>query len=274
MFKKYVRWDCVFVSISSKLGKVSSFFFFTGLVFGKAQYLPIPIVSTILNVLSLLSYLMAYSFWFISSHFYPNHTQHKNEWYGFAQFKEQYLAASVLGLLATSFSLAALLVPVLLIPAAWIFLASNLMWTFAEYHKFYNPPTYDENYSHSYQDAYLSHAITITSMSVIATISATLVFLFPPITLHVFVVSSILLLGLTLLAAETWLNFNFGGHKPNPPETSYTQMNNLGPKLANEHKNTPAPYHGADLFNASSKSQHQPEPIENPIPQLTCSMPN
>lgn len=262
------------MSITSKLSKVSSLLFLTGFVFSKLQNFPIPFLSSITNAIALVFYMMGYAAWFISSHFYPNHTQKKDEWYGFAQFKEQYLYAATLGVIATALSLAALFLPILIIPAAWLFVASNLMWTSGEYHKFNNPPPYDKNYSHTYQEAYLSYAITMSSMTAIAAISTTLIILFPQITIPLYIITTILGVGLSILAAEIWLNCTFGDHKPTPVKSSHNQMNNeLGPKTDHEEINSPAPHHGKDLFRSSIEMTAQPGPIVTQSSTQTCSMP-
>ena len=227
-----------------------------------------------MNALALVFYTLGYSVWFISSHFYPNNTPKKDEWYGFAQFKEQYLYSAALGIIGTTLSLAALALPVLIVPAAWIFLAANLMWTAAENNKLNNPPPTDENYSKSHQEAYLSYTLTITIMSAIAAVGATLAFLFPPIAISLFIITSILTVGLTVLAGDIWLGFTFGDHKPTSIENSHDQMNKtLGPITSPTETVSPAPFHGKDLFNSSIELQPLPESILNPLPTQTCSMP-
>nr|WP_284498347.1 hypothetical protein [Legionella maioricensis] len=258
------------------MGKVSSFFFFSGFVFGKIQNLPIPVVSAAFNIISLVFYMVGYGVWFIASHFYPEYTKKEEEWYGFAQFKEQYLFAATLGLLATALSIAGFFVPVLLIPAAWMFVASNFMWASGEYHKLKHPPTYDEKYSHTYQEAYTSYAATMTSMSIIAALSTTVIFIFPPATIPVLILSTIIAVGLSAFAIENWLNYTFGDHKPTPLiKTSHSQMNHsLGPRVSNEETCSPAPYHGDDLLKSSEDSQSlQLENEDTSLCIQTCSMP-
>jgi len=262
------------VSTTSKLDKVSSFFFFSGSVFGKIKLLPIPVVSTAFNIISLVFYMVGYGIWFIASHFHLSHTPNEDEWYGFAQFKEQYLYASILGLLATTLSIAAFFIPVLLIPAAWMFVASNFMWTSGEYNKLNNPP-YDENYSHTYQETYTSYALTMTTISIVAALSTTAIFLFPPVTVPVLILSALIVLGLGALAAENWLDYTFGDHKPTPVvQTSHSQMNHsLGPRVSPKDTYSPAPYHGHSLLRSSKDSQSlQLETDDTPLCIQTCSM--
>ena len=264
------------MSTASNLGKASGFFFISGFVTAKAQNLPIPVLSSALNIISLLFYITGYALWFIGSHFYPEHAIEKDEWYGFAQFKEQYLFAATLGLIATSFSVAAFFAPPLLIPATWLFLASNILWTTGEYHKLSSPPLNDENYSHSYQKVYSSYATTMTSISAVTALAATLSFLFPPIALSVIILSTIINVGLGALVAELWLNHTFGGHKPTPIiQSSHNQMNNaLGPKVIYEEINSPAPFHDYNRnLPRTSGNNHSPGPeLDDNLPEeQTCS---
>lgn len=273
-----MRWDYTVVSTPSKLSNLSGFFFFSGFVIAKIQYIPIIMVSSALTIISHLLYMLGYACWFLSSHLFPNHTPKKNEWYGFAQFKEQYLFAATLGFIATSFSIAALFAPVLLIPAAWIFLGGNFMWASGEYHKLNNPPPYDKNYSHSQQNAYFAYSVTITSMTVVAAINTTLVFIFPPIAVPMFIITTVIGVGLNALALEIWLNFTFGNHKPTPVQTSHDQMNQtLGPKVLPEESDSLAPYHDNDLLKSSKpippQPEPQPEPDNIPLSDRTCSIP-
>lgn len=266
------------MSTTSILGKVTAFFFFSGFVLGKAQNLPIPGIPSILNLISLFFYLLGYGTWFVSSHFHPNHAYHAKEWYGFAQFKEQHLFAATLGILATSVSIAAFFVPVLLIPAAWLFLASNSMWSISEYHKLQNPNPADESYSHSYQKAYFSYSMTMTSISTVTALSLTAIAIFPALTLPIFILSAITILGLTAVVAEVWLNYMFGDHKPTPvkPDSSLQMAQSLGAAATLEESPAPdpEPYQGQSLLK-SVETVPAPSPeVDNPAlsNQQTCSM--
>ncbi|WP_173237143.1 hypothetical protein [Legionella antarctica] len=256
------------------MGKVSSFFFFSGFVFGKIQNLPIPVVSPALNAVSLTFYMMGYAVWFLASHFYPNHIPKEEEWYGFAQFKEQYLFAATLGLLATGLSIAGFFMPVLLIPAGWTFLASNFMWTSGEYNKLNSPSPHDKNFSYTHQKAYVSYAVTMTAMGFVAALATTAVFLFPPAAIPVLILSSIIVIGLSAFAIENWLDYTFGDHKPTPVvQSSHCQMkNSLGPRVFQEETDSPDHYHGEGLLKSSEDSQSLQPETTPPICVQTCSM--
>jgi hypothetical protein len=264
------------VSKSKKLDKASGFFFLAGFLAGKIRYLPLTIVSSILTSLSLALYLTGYTLWFIASHLYPEHAQHKDKWYGFAQFKEQNLLAAALGLIATVLSVSAIFFPILLIPAAWAFLASNSIWTIGEYHKLNNPHPLDETYSHTHQKSYLNYAITMTAIAAITAASTTLIFFFPPIAIPLLFLSTVVCLGLGAMAIESWLNFSFGNHKKTPYSESSIAMSQLGASkpLESTLELLDAPYHGASPLESPKKKPNQSLPIEPPSLSVnTCSVP-
>lgn len=258
----------------SKLSSASSYFFVSGFIIGKIQYFPIPLVVSVTNLLSLACYFMGYGLWFVSSHFYPEHTPMDNEWYGFTQFKEQYLYAATLGIIATVMSACAIAFPVLAIPAAWLFVISNSIWAVGEYHKLQNPPTYDPKYSHSRQDTYLSYAITMTAIGTITALSVTLSFLFPAIMIPVVVISAITCLGLGVLAADYWLDCAFNDHKAGfPTDHSYKQMQqSFGPTLNTQSQSSPAPHQGDALFQTANVQPD--ETLDVPAsPNPSCVVP-
>lgn len=204
---------------SSKLGDISGYFFLAGLTCSNIKYPPLALIFT---TLSLSFYFIAYTTWLAASYLYPDHTKHHQEWYGFAQFKQQHLLASMLGLAATALSVASIFFPILLIPTAWVFLASNALWATGEYHKLKNPLPEEENYSHSKQKAYTSYAVALTSITLTTAVSATLAFAFPPIGVPVLIIATILSIAFSALALESWLDATFGKHKLD--KNSYNKM--------------------------------------------------
>lgn len=253
------------MSMASKLGKASGLLFLIGLVFSKIRNFPVPIFSVVMNACSLLFYILGYSIWFISSWLYPKYTKKIDAWYGFAEFKEQYLYAAIIGFIATGLSLGAFFMPILVIPAAWLFLISNLMWTFAEYHKLYNPPDYETEFSHTHQEQYLSYAMLMTGVTLIGAVYTTLIFIFPPLIAPLYAITTIIGVGVNILAVEVWLNFTFGDHKPSAANESYTQMHEvLEPNVTVETRPTPAPtpapYQGKVLFPSAVSVGTELEP--------------
>lgn len=234
------------------LNKASGFFFFAGFVTTKVLFLPIAITPAIANVISLLFNSIGYAIWYLASHFYPEQKLKKNDWYSFAQSKEQHTFAAMLGLLATILSFAALSNPILFIPVAWLFLGSNLMWTLGEYHKLKNPPE-DENYSSSYQNVYLAYALTITGITLIAAINTTLLILFPPLAMPILIATTIIMTGLSAVALELWLDYTCNSYPPKPKNNSYNQIDaHLGDRTKQSKDIDPEPYHGRNPFQSHS----------------------
>lgn len=261
------------MSVAARLGKASGFLFISGFIVGKLQYLPLALFSSILNIVSLILYGLGYSLWFISSHFQPNHKIKKEEWYGFDEFKKQYLYAASIGIIASITGIAAVFFPVLFIPASWLFFFSNLVWSTGEYHKFKSPPETDENYSSSYQRAYLSFSVSMTALSLFAAAGTTISILFPPAAVGVLLTTIIISLGLGVLAGEYWLDFNFGDHKKDAAnKSSYKQINNAlraEPKPETEYELVPE--HSNSLFVKKQTEIEKKLEIQPDEARQTCT---
>lgn len=252
------------MTVAQKLDKASGILFFAGFLLSKLQYLPFPIVSAVFRFVSLGIYLLAYLSWLTASILHPDHKEHYLKWYGFAQIKEQFFYSSFIGLGATILSVAAVFIPALFPPAAWLFFLGNLVWTVGEYHKLRNP--LDKNASYSKQSAYCGYATTSSAISFVTAISATLIFIFPPMAIPITIFSLIVCVGLGALAFEFWLNSSFGDHKPatGPGPGSYVQMGDtLGPSPSPEHADTPEPGCWSGLF--SSPNDKTNKSISNSI---------
>lgn len=249
----------------AKLNKASSFFYLFAFITARLQYLPIPIATSIFKAISLGFNLIGCCIWLVASQFYPEHEIKEEEWYGFAQFKMQYSMSAILGIVATIISFCGLLFPPLLIPAAWLFFASNVLWSIGEYHKLKSPPLEDPLYSQSYQKKYVQYAITMTLIGLTTAIGTTLLILFPPITIAVLIISTLICGGLGLLAAEFWLEFNLGDHKKDHEEKeSYQDMCHLlGIKEKPALIKAPEPYHAnSPLLSSNSNEYLVSKPIE------------
>ncbi|ARB91083.1 hypothetical protein [Legionella longbeachae] len=229
------------MTVAQKLEKTSGIFFFLGFLLSKLQYLPFPLVSTIFKFLSLGIYSLAYGSWSIACLLHPDHKEHHQKWYGFAQIKEQFFFSSFLGLIATGLSIAAVFVPVLFPAAAWLFLVGNVLWTIGEYHKLKNPPQDNEDFSYTQQKNYLYYAITSCVISLVSAVSATLVVAFPPFLIPITIFSLLLYTGLGSLAFEYWLHSK-SSDNPLSIKGSYYQMNDsLGPPISPKKSNAPGP---------------------------------
>ena len=212
------------MSHARRLDKASTYFFSTALVLSKLQYIPNAMATFVLKLSSLSLYLIGYALWFSASLLRGDHKRHNPNWYGFAQHKIQASFASITGFIATGLSIAAAFVPVLFPPAAWLYVVSNIIWTIAEYHKLNNPPKDTEHFSYSRQRAYLSYTITITTMSVVTAVAATLILVFPPIAIPATIISVIISIGLGILAFEYWMDSTHGDHKETLVSGSYYEM--------------------------------------------------
>ncbi|WP_156812509.1 hypothetical protein [Legionella tunisiensis] len=92
-------------------------------------------LATLSNLGSLFLYTIAYCLWFFASRMYPDYPRKAQSWYGFTEFKNQHIIAVVLGVTAIISCLAALSMPLAIIPATWLFASSNGVWCTSEYHK-------------------------------------------------------------------------------------------------------------------------------------------
>jgi hypothetical protein len=245
------------MSKASYLGRTSSFFFFLGFMLSKLQYLPFSAFSATFRMISLGFYLGAYATWFLASFFQDGHFKKENRWYGFAKIKEQHLLASLLGFVATVLSLAAIFTPILFIPAAWIFLAGNVIWTISEYHKLKNPPHSNEDFSYMRQRAYVMYSMTTTTIGLVTAVAASLMLVFPLASVPITVFSLFICVGLGFYAFEKWLDSSLGDHEPIIKRGSFNVMTNeLGPSCSNDKKNSPEPKpdHQKGLFHSSKLS--------------------
>lgn len=258
------------MSNDTKLSNASSYFFLSGFVISKIKYLPIALVSSVLNLISLLLYLIGYGLWFIASHFYPGQDKKQQEWYEFAQFKEQYLYAAALGLVATSISMMAIFSPIMLVLSGWLFFGSNIIWTIGEYNKLNNPPSYEENFSKERQNAYVSYALSMSVIGFITAVSTTAAFLIPVMAIPLLIITTIVCIGVGALALGYWIDSKFADSQPDITiDESYKQMsNNLGKKISLDPKPTPVPYHRTKPLHSV---QHDVK-INEPSPDLQMDL--
>ncbi|CAM2875225.1 hypothetical protein [Legionella worsleiensis] len=213
------------MTLARKINTASSCFFLIGFLIAKSQYLPFVLTPIIHNILALSCYFIAYTLWFVSSHYQGSNTPDKREWYGFAQFKEQFLYAATLGIIASFIGILALFLPALIVPSTWLIFSCNVLWSVGEYNKLKHPSDDDLNFSYSNQQADLSYALTMSGIACTSALSATLLFFLPSITMPVFIISALIIAGLGLLSCECLLNSFFGEHKKTPTsKSSYNLM--------------------------------------------------
>lgn len=177
-----------------------------------------------LNIVSLTAYAVGYSIWYISGFFQPEQQRERESWYGFAQFKDQYQAAALLGLLATLYCVIS---PALLVPAAWIYTTATLMWTIGEYHKNARPSFQDNEHSSVRQAHYFRYSLLSSISSIIATIATTIAFIFPSTAFIALVASSAIVVCLMAVASGYWLYSFFGTFPPDATPQTYVTLNQL-----------------------------------------------
>ena len=75
----------------------------------------------------------------------------------------------------------------------------------------------------------------MSTLAFVTAASTSLIFLFPPATIFIILTSTILSMGLGVLAADCWLNYTFGEHQPSRINSSYKQIkHSLGTTIAQE----------------------------------------
>lgn len=183
------------------LDKLSGYLFLIGFLAAKLRAVPIVLLSVIFNYITFITYIVGYLFWYLAAIMYPSYPRKSDHWYGFAKFKEQYLLAAAIGLIA---SLLCAIMPSMVIPAAFLYVLSNVVWTISEFHKKNNPPNNEDNYSPTRQKFYIRYALLITMGSVLTAVSLVLFTIFPAATVPILMISSILGGGIIMGIAYHW----------------------------------------------------------------------
>jgi len=256
------------VSHAKRLDNASSIFFFLAFTLSKIEYIPSIVTSSIATLISFGFNLIAYLLWFTSSLIHPDHPGKKEKWYGFAKFREQHQLAAIVGFIACTTSVIALIVSATLhIPASWFFLISNICWSISEYHKLNNPPDYDTGVTYEQQKAYFSYTLMLTLIAFLSALTTTLVFIFPVIAIPLVVTTGLLSLGFGIQAGGYWLDYKYGATqdtaKSSNKESYHLLHDSLGVSIKNVESFSPEPYHQNQLF-ADYQNQAAQEQIQNP----------
>jgi hypothetical protein len=203
------------------LSKLSGFLFLVGLFASRLSSIPVSIVTMILNLVSTIAYLVGYISWYMASLFYPDHPRKREHWFGFAQFKQQYQISALIGAIAT---VLCIVTPFLMLPIAWLYTISNLIWAISECHRKENPFPDDPSFSSDRQTLYVRYAVLVAAGSIIASISLTIVFLFPPSAFIVLSTSSFIAAILTVFTMYYWIKSIFGRYTPDHIKESYAKL--------------------------------------------------
>lgn len=214
------------MSHAEKFNKASTAFFFAGFAVSKLHHTPFIVLATLSNLVSLFLYAIAYCLWFLASRLYPDYPRKAQSWYGFTEFKNQHIIAVILGIAAIISCVAALSMPLAIIPATWLFASSNSIWCISEYHKKQSLAISDKDYSVSLQTAYLRYAITTTALSFLTALDTTLAIIFPAETVLILAYSSIAGVGLGALAIYFLTDYIYHKHASDGIDISYIKMIN------------------------------------------------
>lgn len=214
------------MSHAEKLNKASTAFFFAGFAVSKLHHTPFIVLATLSNLASLFLYAIAYCLWFLASRLYPDYPRKAQSWYGFTEFKNQHIIAVILGIAAIISCVAALSMPLAIIPATWLFASSNSIWCISEYHKKQSLPISEKDYSVSLQTAYLRYAITTTALSFLTALDTTLVIAFPAETVLILTFSSVAGVGLGALAIYFLADYIYHKQASDGIDMSYIKMIN------------------------------------------------
>lgn len=203
------------------LSKLSGFLFLVGLFSSRLSSIPISIVTMILNLVSTIAYLVGYIAWYAASLFYPDHPRKREYWFGFAQFKQQYQISALIGAIAT---ILCIVTPFLILPIAWLYTISNFIWAISECHRQENPFPDDPTFSSARQKLYVRYAVLVAISSIIASLSVTIVFLFPPASFIVLTCSSLIAAVMTFFTMYYWIKSIFGRYTPDHIKESYAKL--------------------------------------------------
>ena len=148
--------------------------------------------------MSIVAYLVGYVIWSVAALLYPDHPRQRDSWYGFAQFKEQYQIAALLGAIATIATIVCIIAPPLIIPTAWLYTLSNLIWSVSEFHKEENPPPGNEHYSSVKQALYARYALSVALSSTLTAIAVTTAAIFPAAAFMIITTTTVIGAALTI----------------------------------------------------------------------------
>ncbi len=230
-----LRPSSISLSRSPLLLEISTYSFGFAAVTGALRR--IPVLKEILIIPLIVSWFIGYSTWYIGSLLYDkDHPRKKDSWYGFAEFKQQHQTSALLGLIAT---VLCAVVPALLIPIAWLFTVSNLLWAIGAHHKKNMPTTDDPNYSSAKQNVFSYLTLTVTLLSFLTALEATALFFFPlsaPILIPVATAAEVFV---TIIIFVLIGKFTLGTYEPDRTQIEIVQKTDVEPDK--EQPNTAAP---------------------------------
>lgn len=207
------------------LEKFTGFCFFVGFTLLKLHYLPVLQTIPLLQFIAFGCYIVGYSTWIIACLRYPQLQLQQDTWYGFTQYKYQYLLTSLIGLAAIACCIVGFFFPVALSASYWLFALSHLFWFTAEYHKYKNPPSsVDKTYSSTQQEIYVNYALIVTGLSLFSAATATAALFCPAFSLTILTAAALVCLLVGLIAANYWIKSRFHPHGQDSKKPSTTTI--------------------------------------------------
>lgn len=256
------------MKIAERLDTASGVFFFLGFVVSQLQHSPFVFVAALSNLAALFFYSIGYSLWLAACQLYPNYPRQKDHWYGFIEVKNQHRIAAILGAIAIGCCVAGIFITALLVPASWLFFASNLIWCIAEYHKH----QLLQNSSQA-EIAYMQYTVISTIMTLVPAIGATISLFFPPAALLTFIISTTLGVTLGSLSLYCWLEYTLDREDKSDAESYQILTNSL--EMEKLSPSTPNPKPLQENYDSLWQAKTKPTPqqitvISPPInPQFT-----
>ncbi|ASQ45734.1 hypothetical protein [Legionella clemsonensis] len=249
--------------IAERLDTASGVFFFLGFVVSQLQHSPFVFLAALSNLGALFFYSIGYALWLAACQLYPDYPRQKTHWYGFVEVKNQHRIAAILGAIAIICCVAGIFMPAMLVPASWLFFASNLVWCIAEYHKH----NITQNTSHA-ETAYMQYTVLSTVMTLVPAIGATISLFFPPAALFTFIISTTLGISLGSLSLYCWLDYTLGREFRSESDSYQLLTNSL--EIEQSLPPSPSPNPLQNSYNAlwQNKPEFHPEESDHPFSPL------
>jgi hypothetical protein len=252
--------------IAAAFDRWSGYLFLIGYVTAKLRYLPFGLMAGIFNLVSILTYLAGYLSWYVAALLYTGHTRRHERWFGFAELNFQYEITALLGTIASIMAIICIAAPVLIVPTAWIFAISNLLWAISEHHKNDNPMPDDITFSSKRHTHYLRYATLSAISSTIMAVGLTLGLLIPPVAVSLVAATTITAAIITVVSLYYWGRHAFGSYKPDRVSHSYEKLaDGLGCELTHNPLAQPSPSPRLDQ-DATYHSLLHPRPTSQSSP--------
>lgn len=184
---------------SKRINIASSVFAVAGFILSKAEYFfGVSFIRAFFTVASLVCFLIYYILWFAAATFFPN-VQTTKPLSIFDLLKEHRsvnIKAAIVGVLGTILYFSSFALPVLTIPAVWLYFISSCLWFYGEYKELNKPSLAGEGPLWVKHKNYVIFSGLLTFSSLLSAISSTAIFwaptlAAPPITITFAVIGAL-----------------------------------------------------------------------------------